>query len=85
MITRIRTDVEVDITMYDLKEILDSCNKSEIKDVLTHIRKKKVEDNYFGDSIEDSMKQEWWEEARKKFSLQQLEDKLGNRFNLITM
>lgn len=33
-------------------------------------------------SLEDVLKQEWWEAVREKYTLAQLEAILGNRFNL---
>lgn len=42
----------------------------------------KIEEVRCIDSLDDQLKEEWWADAKKKYTLPQLESVLGNRWNL---
>lgn len=66
---------------YDVETFVSNANMS-TKQSLIDVMLGRGHDVYFNATLEDEMKEEWWAEVRKKYTLQQLEEVLGNKFNM---
>jgi hypothetical protein len=65
----------------DIENYISHADKDTKKDIIDLILGK-GNGNYVDNTLAGEMKEEWWVEARKKYSLQELEDRLGNKFQM---
>lgn len=59
-------------------------NISELEEELDEVRESYLLASCKG-SLEDELKEEWWDAVQQKYTLPQLEEVLGNKFNLKTI
>lgn len=78
--TNISHNVDVEIDMDDIRGFIDEMNLEQKEYIINYIQKTK---NGKNDSLEDQEKMELLILASNKFSLVELESKIGNKFDLM--
>lgn len=75
---------ELDESGAEVRDLKRKVNRLEddIEDLESDIEDLKDTSERCHESLEDELKEEWWNDVRKKYTLVQLESVLGNRFNL---
>jgi chromosome segregation ATPase len=72
---------ESGIEVSTLKRKVDRL-EDDIEDLQGNLEDAKESSEKYYNSLDDELKQEWWEAVKEKYTLAQLEAILGNRFNL---
>ena len=84
-VTTISKDIDIDVDVDDIKGFIDELSTNQFTDVLNYMVQMSGQPtggSEIEDTLEMAMKGEWWELARKKYTLEQLENVLGNKFTM---
>jgi len=83
-----RTDIDVEIDMDNVQEIISSMDSNELAQVSKRIGLESSPEipnsttAHIPNSLDAEMKNEWWECAKRRYTLDQLEAKLGKTHEL---
>jgi hypothetical protein len=80
-------DVEASVEIYfsDIMDSISELNKEELIELYDEVCEELGYHNIVRKpaTLNDVMKEEWWEEASKKLTLEQLEEKFGTKYDLM--
>lgn len=81
----VEVDAECELYFSDIMDAVLELNKSELKELYKAVVYELELENMIREhkTLNDVMKEEWWNVASKKFTLEELENKLGNKYDLI--